>query len=167
MPAGCRPLTWRSVNHSYELLVYAAVVALILVRQFVRRTVSMRAFVWVAVLIGYGALVTAATPAGPVAARAAVLAVELLISVGFGLARGRTMRVWRDPAGTAWRQGNARTFLLWVLTILSRLGLAALAEVAFQLPFNPGSALLGFGVTLAAQQVVILARSRTLPAGTA
>jgi hypothetical protein len=152
------------VNDAAMLLLYAAIVALVLVRQFVRRTVSARAFIWVAVLVGYGALGTAATSAGPVAPRVAVLALELLISVAFGLARGRTMRVWRDAAGTAWRQGNVPTLLLWLATILSRLALAALAELALHVPFNPGSVLLGFGVTLAAQQVVVMNRARALPA---
>jgi hypothetical protein len=155
------------VTNAAVLLVYVAVIGFVLVRQFVKRTVSARGFILVAVLVADGAVNLAIVPGGPVGAGIAVLALELPISVGFGVVRGYAMRVWRDDAGVAWRQGNVRTLVWWLLTILSRLALGAVAGVGWHVPFNGGSVLLGFGVTLAAQQVVLLKRARALSPATA
>jgi hypothetical protein len=38
-----------------------------------------------------------------------LLAVSAVISIGLGIWRGQTIRVWRDADGTWWRQGSALT----------------------------------------------------------
>jgi len=50
--------------------------------------------------------------------------------VGLGIWRGRTIEVWRDAGGTWWRQGSARTLVLWGALIVARAVLYGLDAAA-------------------------------------
>ena len=59
-------------------------------------------------------------PAWHVPADLGLLALSAAVSVGLGIWRGQTIKVWRDGDGTWWRQGSARTLALWGALIVAR-----------------------------------------------
>ena len=62
-----------------------------------------------------------------------LLAVSAALSLGLGVWRGQTIKVWRDADGTWWRQGSVRTLALWGALIFARgvlYGLYAASGVA-------------------------------------
>ncbi|MBZ4323014.1 hypothetical protein [Streptomyces huiliensis] len=146
-------------------VVILGITGLVLFLQFRARRVRAVMFVWVALLTARGLL-----PPGPArmtAAGVAFLVVGLAVSALFGLLRGRTMPLWRDRDGVVWRRGDAVTLRLWLLTIGARLALTGVEYALFGEPFDGGAFLLGFGLTLAVQQVVLMRRGRALvPGGT-
>jgi hypothetical protein len=90
------------------------------------------------------------------------LVASLAIAVVFGLARGLSMRVWED-AGSVMRQGTPLTAALWIIAILLRIGIGAIARragVAQSVTF--GELPLFLGVTLAAQNLVIWKRAQAI-----
>lgn len=50
----------------------------------------------------------------------ALLAVSAALSLGLGVWRGQTIKVWRDADGTWWRQGSVLTLVLWGVLIVAR-----------------------------------------------
>ncbi|MDH6129473.1 hypothetical protein [Kitasatospora sp. GP82] len=54
----------------------------------------------------------------PLTAMPAVLLVaSLVVAAGFGVARARTVRVWRGPQGKVLRKGTAATTGLWLASV--------------------------------------------------
>ncbi|GAA4213332.1 hypothetical protein [Actinocatenispora rupis] len=136
-------------------------VGFVLVRQFTVRRVTAAQFLWVVVLLGIGFV-----PPGPgraTVAGAGLLAVGTVLSAALGLARGAVMPLWRAADGTVVRRGDVRILLLWLATIVARLLVSGVAVVGFGEPVLVGALWLGFGVTLGAQQIVLLRRARRLP----
>lgn len=136
-------------------------VGFVLVRQFTVRRVTPAQFVWVAVLLGFGF-----APPGP--ARATVAGVVLLvagsaISAVLGVVRGALMPLWRGPDGRVVRRGDVRILALWGVTVVARLLVSAVGVVGFGEPVHVAALWVGFGVTLGAQQVVLLRRAHRLP----
>ncbi|KAB7844338.1 hypothetical protein [Streptomyces mobaraensis] len=146
-------------------VVILGIVGLVLFLQFRARRVRAVAFVWVALLVGRGLLPPG--PARTTAAGLAFLAVGLVVSAVFGWLRGRTMPLWRDRDGVVWRRGDSVTLRLWLLTIGARFALTGVEYALFHEPFDGGSLLLGLGLSLAVQQMVLMRRGRALtPGGT-
>ncbi|MGW5362479.1 hypothetical protein [Actinopolymorpha pittospori] len=146
---------------SLNLLLIVGVTAVILVSQFSTRPVRTLTYLWVALLLARGCV-----PPGPARATGAGIAflvLGLVVSAVFGYARGRTMPMWRDAAGRLCRRGGRVTLLLWLATLAARLGLGALAVLAFGEPFNGDALWLGVGVTLGVQQVVMTYYGRRVP----
>ncbi|BDM69807.1 hypothetical protein HEK616_32940 [Streptomyces nigrescens] len=52
-----------------------------------------------------------------------LLVVSLAVAAGFGAARARTVRVWRDPEGVVLRKGTAATTGLWLASVCAHIGL--------------------------------------------
>ena len=50
----------------------------------------------------------------------ALLAVSAALSLGLGVWRGQTIKVWRGADGTWWRQGSVLTLVLWGVLIVAR-----------------------------------------------
>ncbi len=84
---------------------------------------------------------------------------SLLLGVLLGGWRATTVRVWWDGR-QAMRQGSSRTVWLWLVSIGSHLAIAALAH-GRAATADQDATLLYLGVTLAVQQVVLLARARS------
>ncbi|MGI5340432.1 hypothetical protein ACQEVS_25070 [Streptomyces sp. CA-181903] len=144
-------------------VVILGITGLVLFLQFRARRVRAVMFVWVALLTARGLLPPG--PARTTAAGLAFLAVGLVVSAVFGWLRGRTMPLWRDRDGVVWRRGDSVTLRLWLLTIGARFALTGVEYALFDEPFNGGSFLLGFGLTLAVQQVVLMRRGRASAPG--
>jgi hypothetical protein len=90
----------------------------------------------------------------------ASMAASALVGVGFAVARGFTVRIWRDEAGTLWSRGTAATLVLWIAGLAAHVGLDLLAG------HGAGSAtiVLYIGTMLLAQLLVVQWRARSLTA---
>ncbi len=83
-----------------------------------------------------------------------LLGLNVALGAAFGLARGATVRVWRDVAANWMTQGTFVTLGLWVAAIAARIGLGFLGQ---GLP-SKGSIALFVGVTFGAQGLVVWLR---------
>lgn len=90
-----------------------------------------------------------------------ILLLGLLLAVGFGVARGRVATVWRGSGDQLWRRGGRLLLALWVVSIVVKLGVD-LGGSHVGAPIPGGDLFLELGVTLAAQNVVLLMRSAGL-----
>ena len=110
----------------------AVLVAFILTRQLVERTVTQRSLALPPLLgAGLGAIFLAGHPA---AASIAAVLVGAAIGVGTGMLGGRAVRVWRDQAtGVVLERGGWR-YLIVLLGLL-------LARVLIRLAFAQGGAI--------------------------
>ncbi|MET7699434.1 MULTISPECIES: hypothetical protein [unclassified Streptomyces] len=146
---------------THSLLLIIGITAVIMWSQFSARPVRSLTYVWVALLIVRGCV-----PPGPsrmTSAGIAFLVAGLIVSVLAGVLRGRTMPIWREGDGRLYRKGGRETLLLWLATIAVKLGLGAVAEAAFDEPFNGNALWLGLGVTLGVQHLVMTYYGRRLP----
>ena len=139
-------------------LIVLAGVSLAVYRQARPRPLRPAALVAVpVVLIVLGAPVVLGGPLSTAAI--GLLVVNLVVSVGFGVMRGRSERLWRAADGVIWRSSTRRTALLWAGTVLARVA-AAGAAVALGVHAPLGGELeLFLGISLAAQFAVVAARS--------
>ncbi|MGW7488596.1 hypothetical protein [Streptomyces sp. NPDC054786] len=140
-----------------NVAVILVITAIVIVSQFNAREVRAQTYLW-CVLLGLRGLL----PPGPSEATVSgitFLVIGLAFSFGFGYYRGLTMPMWRDETGRLLRKGNRTTMILWVGNLLERLVLGAIAGVFFGEPFNGTGIWLSVGVTLAAQQWIMLRRA--------
>jgi hypothetical protein len=91
-------------------------------------------------------------------AAAAALCGDLALSVGFGVARGRLMPIWRD--GGRWlAQGNRFTLTLWAALIAVRFAVGAVSSVTGWFPqTTTGEVFLVLAISFAVQNLVIARR---------
>ncbi|MFI0817703.1 hypothetical protein ACH4TX_14550 [Streptomyces sp. NPDC021098] len=54
----------------------------------------------------------------------ALLTASFAVAAGFGVARARTVHVWRGPQGEVLRKGTAATTGLWIASVAMHIGLA-------------------------------------------
>ncbi|MFG2720174.1 hypothetical protein ACGFW5_18050 [Streptomyces sp. NPDC048416] len=117
-------------NGEATLVMAGVVVALVVRRQLrtrpVRRNGSLVAPVVLAVLgvvaIGFGVASVVRDRSLTVLPLLLLLA-SLAVAAGFGVARARTVRVWRDPQDGVMRKGTPVTSALWVASAATHLGL--------------------------------------------
>jgi hypothetical protein len=89
----------------------------------------------------------------------AVLGVEALVGIGVGAARGATVAIY-ERDGYLWYRYRPLTVVVWLLTILLRVGMvAAAAVVGVSLPAT-GAVLVVLGVSLLAESAVVALRAR-------
>ena len=138
-------------------LIVLAGVSLLVFRQARPRAVRPVALVAVpVVLVALGTPVVLAGPLG--AAAIGLVAVNVVISVGFGVLRGRSERLWRSADGVIWRRSTRRTAVLWLATVAARVAAAGAAvALGVHTPFG-GELELFLGISLAAQYAVVAAR---------
>jgi hypothetical protein len=110
------------------------------------------------IVIGVGSAATALSSAKP--GEWLFFLVDAVIVVGLGLARGATTRLsMRD--GGLFQKGTALTLVLWLTTIAVRVGAAFLGNsLGVEGMLTTASALLLFGLTIAAQNAVIYLRAQ-------
>jgi hypothetical protein len=108
---------------------------------------------------------------GGVGATASVLAVDVVLTVGLGVARAATVRVSAAGEGGVQYRYTAATVLLWAVSVALRF---ELADAGSRLGASPavteGSVLLALGLALLAQNLVVArsaARARSAPASAA
>lgn len=138
-------------------VVFLAVLAYVLHRQFSTRPVTPRTFLLVAILFLYG--LSGGLPTAGLGV--ALLLVSVIVSIGFGLWRGTSMRMWRAPDGLVYRRGTALTITLWVITVTTKLVLDGYQMSATH-TFTSGPIWLAMALTLAVQQYVMLHRAKSL-----
>ncbi|MFI9718411.1 hypothetical protein ACIHFE_01970 [Streptomyces sp. NPDC052396] len=148
------------MNDSTRIALALAIVALIIRRQLrtrpVRETASLIGLGVLAVLgafaVAFG--VMSVTKYHPVPATAWLLiTLSLAIGIAFGLARARTVRVWRDTAtGTVLRKGSAWTVGLWLVSLAVHFGMDAWIDQVTKAGFLGVSTIYAYvAVTLGAQ----------------
>ncbi|MEU2867639.1 hypothetical protein ABZ769_00295 [Streptomyces olivoreticuli] len=120
----------QSANGEPALVIAAVVVGLVVRQQLrtrpVRRNGSLIAPVVLGLLgvagIAFG--IASVVKDRPLTALPVVLLVaSLAVAAGFGLARARTVQVWRGPHGEVLRKGTAATTGLWLVSVGVHLGL--------------------------------------------
>ncbi|MEV5706594.1 hypothetical protein [Actinoallomurus sp. NPDC052274] len=144
-----------------DVALAVGIALLVIVLQFTTRPVRWQAWIWVVLCVARGCV-----PPGPARATTAgigLLVVSLIASAIFGAVRGRTMPMWRGPDGLVYRRGGGVTLLLWLATIATRFLVSGLGLVVFHEPVDLNALWLGLGVTLAAQQLVMMRRAGRLP----
>jgi hypothetical protein len=149
----------KNVGVVVDVLLIGAAVVWILARQVRVTPVKPRLMWLVPLLLAFFGIRSLPSPTWHVPADLALLAVSAVISIGLGVWRGQTIRVWRDADGTWWRQGSALTLVLWGALIVARgliygIGVA----VGHREATNLGAILVVLALSFAAQNAVTALR---------
>jgi len=142
-----------------DVLLIAAAVVWILARQVQVARVKPRLLWLTPLLLAFFGIRSLPSSTWHVPADLTLLAISAVISIGLGVWRGQTIRVWRDADGTWWRQGSALTLVLWGALIVAR-GLIYGAGVAVhhREATNLGAILVVLALSFAAQNAVTALR---------
>ncbi|MBC9718369.1 DUF1453 domain-containing protein [Streptomyces sp. TRM66268-LWL] len=143
-------------------LLLIGVVALIVLSQFKARRIADERRWWVLPVVL--AFVAAGKPDllgdGQTAGAAALLAVDLVLSVAMGALFARTTEVWRADDGAAWTKGTRLTLAVWAGGIAARAGLYGIGA-AFGVRQSSAALVLGLSAMLLARAGVLQWRTRT------
>ncbi len=102
-----------NVDITADVLLIAAAVVWVLARQIRLARVKPRLLLLAPLVLAYFGIRSMPASTWHVPADLGLLAVSAAVSVGLGVWRGQTIKVWRDADGTWWRQGSVRTLALW------------------------------------------------------
>jgi hypothetical protein len=145
-----------------QILLIAAIIVVAIVRRFAGApALSRRAVVLplVLVVIGFNTLRSGTHGSSLTGHDVAYLMVSAAISLALGMARGISVRVYRQD-GVPWARYTAVTAVLWVLLIVVRLGLEAMnGTFGVTHTFAVDSLLLMFGLSLGMEALTVAARS--------
>ena len=103
-----------------QILLIAGLVVLVIVRRFAGQPVQAKSATVPLVLTVWGLVQLRGSQFG--AADVAFLAVEVLVAVGVGLARGATIQLYHR-AGQLWQRYRWTTLGVWLAAIVVRIGL--------------------------------------------
>ncbi len=93
----------------------------------------------------------------------ALTAASLVVAAGFGAARARTVRVWREPEGRALRQGTVVTTVLWLVSLAVHIGMDRWIDHTTEVGLLGASTLyLYLAVTLAVQSLLVRRRAAAI-----
>lgn len=153
-------------NSAADVLLIAAAVVWILIRQIRLAPVKTRLLILAPLLLGYFGLRALPASLAQDAADVALMTLSVVVSAALGVWRGRTIAVWRDESGVWWRRGSNLTLVLWGVLFAAR-GLLYALDVAtgHAEASTAGALLLTLAVSFAAQNAVIALRM-TVPATT-
>ncbi|MCP2335630.1 hypothetical protein [Actinomadura rupiterrae] len=147
-----------------NVLVVLLVLGLVLRRQLTAQRINeARMYTLPVVLVIIGIVQGGLVDHAHLAVSAGLLAVEVVVGLLLGAMRAATMRLWREPDGSLWRQGGGLTLASWVVSVAVRIGLMGVGY-AFGVHTGSGNVLAFLGVSLLAQYAIIDVRSRSLPA---
>ena len=152
------------------VVIGALVVLRVLGKQLTGSVVTGRSLVLmpaILIVIGLGSAATALSLAQP--GEILFFLLDAVIVMGLGLARGASTRLTLRDGGL-FQKGTAVTLVLWLTTIAVRVGAGFLGHsLGVAGTLTTASAVLLFGVTIAAQNVVIYLRAQQqrLPLATA
>ena len=149
----------KNVTIVADVLLIGAAVVWILARQVRVTPVKPRLLWLVPLLLAFFGIRSLPSSTWHVPADLTLLVVSAVISIGLGIWRGQTIRVWRDADGTWWRQGSALTLVLWGALIAARgliygIGVAVHNREAT----NLGAILVVLALSFAAQNAVTALR---------
>jgi hypothetical protein len=148
-----------NVNIVIDVLLIGAAVVWILARQVQVGRVKPRLLWLVPLLLAFFGIRGLPSSTWHVPVDLGLLAVGAVISIGLGIWRGQTIRVWRDADGTWWRQGSALTLVLWGALIVARgLLYGAGVAVGHREATNLGAILVVLALSFAAQNAVTALR---------
>ena len=147
-----------------DLLLIGAAVVWVLARQVQVARVKPRLLVLAPLVLAFFGIRSLPASTWRVPADLALLAVSAALSLGLGVWRGQTIKVWRDADGTLWRQGSVLTLVLWGVLIAARgllygVGVAAGHREASGL----GAVLVTLVLSFAAQNTVTALRMNAAP----
>jgi hypothetical protein len=144
-------------------LVIVAVIGLVIARQVRPRQISAGGRWWLipAVLLVLAIRDGGLTDPAHRGASVALLAAELLVGAGIGLAWAGTTRVWREPDGAVWSQGTKASLAVWGVGIALRIGLYG-AGAALGVHEGSGSVLLAVALTLLIRAALLVHRARAV-----
>jgi hypothetical protein len=148
-----------SINDIASLLLIAAAVVWILARQVQVARVKARLLLLVPLVLAYFGIRSLPASTWHVPADLGLLAVSAAVSLGLGVWRGQTIKVWRDVDGTWWRKGSMFTLALWGALIVAR-GLLYVLDSALghREASGLGAILLTLALSFAAQNAVTALR---------
>ena len=154
-----------------DVLLIGAAVVWVLARQVQVARVKPRLLVLAPLVLAFFGIRSLPASTWRVPADLALLAVSAALSLGLGVWRGQTIKVWRDADGTWWRQGSVLTLVLWGVLIVARGLLYGVGvAVGHRQASDLGAVLVTLALSFAAQNTVTALRMNAappLPAGQA
>lgn len=147
-----------------DVLLIVAAVVWVLARQVQVARVKPRLLVLAPLVLAFFGIRSLPASTWRMPADLALLAVSAALSLGLGVWRGQTIKVWRDADGTLWRQGSVLTLVLWGVLIVARgllygVGVAVGHRDASDL----GAVLVTLALSFAAQNTVTALRMNAAP----
>jgi len=158
-----------NVNTAANILLIAAAVIWILAKQVKAAPIKTRLLVLAPLLMGYFGIKETPASTWKSGADLAFILIGALFSIGLGLWRGSTIRVWREADGVWWRAGSKTTLYLWGALLVVRAVSAGIADATgHKAADGLGPILFSLALSFAAQNAVIAMRMSGSPAvGTA
>lgn len=149
-----------------DVLLIGAAVIWVLARQVKVARVKPRLLVLAPLVLAFFGIRSLPASTWRMPADLALLAVSAALSLGLGVWRGQTIKVWRDADGTLWRQGSVLTLVLWGVLIVARgllygVGVAVGHRDASDL----GAVLVTLALSFAAQNTVTALRMKARQPG--
>lgn len=145
-----------NVNTAANILLIAAAVVWILARQVKASPVKPRLLVLAPLVMGYFGIKDTPVSTWKSGADLGFILVGAIFSIGLGLWRGNTIRVWRETDGSWWRAGTKTTLYLWGALLLVRGALAGVADAtSHKAADGLGPILFSLALSFAAQNIVI------------
>jgi len=142
-----------------DVLLIVAAVVWVLARQVQVARVKPRLLVLAPLVLAFFGIRSLPASTWRVPADLALLAVSAALSVGLGVWRGQTIRVWRDAHGAWWRQGSMLTLVLWGVLIVARGVLYGVdVAVGHREASDLGAVLVTLALSFAAQNTVTALR---------
>ncbi|MFD8301976.1 DUF1453 domain-containing protein [Streptomyces sp. NPDC059690] len=144
-------------------LAIAAVVVLVVVRQFRAQRIGVGRRWWlVPVVLAFVALrEPGIVDAHHRAASVVLLGAELLIGLATGAGWAWTTRIWAEPDGAVWSQSTKASVTVWIVGIALRVGLFALGT-AVGVHQDSSALLLALAATLLVRSGILLWRSQSI-----
>ncbi|MGW7680436.1 hypothetical protein ACWGID_06830 [Kribbella sp. NPDC054772] len=132
-------------------------------RQVTGSLVTRRSlFLMPGILLCYGLLTIWSAIHTATTGQLAFLALDCVLLIGFGIARGASIRLTQTDEGL-FQKGTAATLVLWLVTIALRVGTSFAAAALWpHNTFSQATLVLTVGVTIAAQNAMIYRRSQAL-----
>jgi hypothetical protein len=134
-----------------SIAIAAAVIVLVIVRRFTGQPVRDNAFVLPLGLTVWGAVQLRAIHIGTV--DIAFLAIEALLAIGVGAARGATIHLYRRD-GQLWQRYRWTTLAVWIAAIALRAGLVVGGRLA-DVHVATRSLVLVLGISLVAESALV------------
>ena len=144
-------------------LAIAAVVVLVLVRQFRAQQIGAGRRWWLMPVI---LAVVALREPGIVDAQhrtesVVLLGAELLVGLATGVGWAWTTRIWAEPDGTTWSRSTTASVTVWIVGIALRVGLFALGE-AFGVHQGSSALLVALAATLLVRSGIVVWRAQSV-----
>ncbi|MFJ2903651.1 DUF1453 domain-containing protein [Streptomyces sp. NPDC091279] len=146
-----------------NVLVIAAVVVLVLVRQFRAQRIGTGSRWWLLpVILGFVALrEPGLIDSHHATTSVTLLAAELLVGLATGVGWAWTTRIWTEPDGTVWSKSTRTSVTVWIVGIALRVGLYALGS-ALGVQQHSSALLVALAATLLVRSGILFWRSQSL-----